>query len=40
LRNETDVTQLTNEVVQVVHTTLQPAHVTLWLPEPTEHVQS
>jgi hypothetical protein len=40
LRNETDVSRLTSDVVQVVHTTLQPAHVSLWLWELTEHKQS
>ncbi len=34
MRDETDVGQLTMELVHVVDRTLQPAHVSLWLREP------
>jgi hypothetical protein len=34
LRDEVELDQLTGDVVQVVHETLQPAHVHLWLREP------
>ena len=36
LREETDLTELTGELVAVVEKTIQPAHVSLWLPEREE----
>ena len=31
LRDETDLNQLSDDIVEVVQKTLQPAHVALWL---------
>lgn len=36
MRDETDLNQLTSDLVNVVERTLQPAHVSLWLCEPEE----
>jgi hypothetical protein len=41
LREETDLDVLSNDVVEVVSTTIQPAHVSLWLrPDPEPKVRS
>ena len=34
LRNEVDLTQLREQLVNVVQETMQPTHVSLWLREP------
>jgi hypothetical protein len=35
LRNEVDLTQLREHLLNVVQETMQPAHVSLWLRQPT-----
>jgi len=41
LQNETDVDVLRNDVVGVARTTMQPAHVSLWLrPDPGTKARS
>ena len=37
LRDETDLDRLSDDMVQVVHDTLQPTHVSLWLRSATEN---
>ena len=39
LRNEVDLDQLRRQVVAVVEETMQPAHVSLWLPKPNQPVK-
>src|SRR5207245_9760759 len=36
LRNEVDLSQLSEQLVAVVHETLQPTHVSLWLRPPEQ----
>jgi hypothetical protein len=33
LRDEVDLEKLTSELVEVVHNTMQPSHISLWLVE-------
>jgi hypothetical protein len=40
LRNEVDLSQLSEQLVAVVQETLQPMHVSLWLRKPEKNVQS
>jgi hypothetical protein len=37
LREQTDVDQVGNAVLQAAQSTVQPAHISLWLREPTEN---
>jgi hypothetical protein len=40
LRNEVDLSQLSEQLVVVVQETLQPTHVSLWLRKPEKNIQS
>ena len=40
LRNEVDLSQLSEQLVAVVQETLQPTHVSLWLRKPEKNRQS
>jgi hypothetical protein len=39
LRNELDLNQLCEQLIQVVEETMQPAHISLWIPPPEKHKQ-
>jgi hypothetical protein len=39
LRNELDLNQLCGQLIQVVEETMQPAHISLWIPPSEKHKQ-
>jgi len=39
LRNEVDLSQLRDHLLNVVQETMQPAHVSLWLRSPGRHTE-
>jgi hypothetical protein len=39
LRNEVDLNQLREQLIDVVQETMQPAHVSLWLRQPEQHTE-
>jgi hypothetical protein len=39
LRNELDLNQLCEQLILVVEETMQPAHISLWIPPPEKHKQ-